>query len=174
MCMCKFVRNAAMAALVAASSWAAAAELAAEMGAEVGKWTQDYDAAMALARERSLPVLVKFTGSNWCGWCKIMEHDVFLTEAFKKWAEGRVVLVTIDFPSRHLSIVPVEWRSRNVALRHKHDVNGYPTFIVFNSKGEVVGRLGASRNATVESFTKSFEELVGDDMPKRDSADTSH
>jgi len=158
--------------LVVASSWVAFADVAAVSGAEAGKWTQDYDAAMALARERSLPVLIKFTGSNWCGWCKIMEHDVFSTEEFAKWAEGRVVLVTIDFPSRHLSIVPKEWQSRNVALRHKHDVNGYPTIIVLNSKGEVVGRLGASRKPTVESFTKSFEELVGE-MPKTVAAEPS-
>lgn len=165
----KLIGAATLATWVAASSWVAFADVPAVSGAEAGKWTQDYDAAMALARERSLPAIIKFTGSNWCGWCKIMEHDVFSTEAFAKWADGRVVLVTIDFPSRHLSIVPKEWQSRNVVLRHKHNVNGYPTIIVINRKGEVAGRLGASRSPTVEGFIKSFEELVGE-MPEKEPA----
>lgn len=166
----KFFCAATLATLFFASSWTAFADPAALSGAEAGKWTQDYDAAMTLARERALPVLIKFTGSNWCGWSKIMEHDVFSTEEFAKWAEDRVVLVTIDFPSRHLSIVPKEWQSRNVSLRHKHDVNCYPTVIVLNGKGEVVGRIGASKNFTPESFTKKVEELVGE-MPKNEEAE---
>lgn len=166
----KLFGAATMAVLVVASSWVMAGELAEESGAEVGKWTQDYEAAMNLARERSLPVLIKFTGSNWSGLCKILEYDVFLTEEFTKWAEDRVVLVTIDFPSRHLSIVPKEWRSRNVSLRHKHDVNCYPTVIVLNAKGKVVGRIGASKSVTAGSFIKSVEELVGE-VPENGEAE---
>ena len=41
-------------------------------GATLGKWTQDLDAAKKLAKEKDLPMLINFSGSDWCGWCKRM------------------------------------------------------------------------------------------------------
>ena len=134
-------------------------------GASAGRWTQDYDAAVALARKDGLPILLKFTGSDWCGWCKLMEKNVFSTEDFAKWADGRVVLVTLDFP--HASgIVPDEYKDRNAKLAATHGIRGFPTYVVKDAEEKELGRLGASRDATVEKFTKDFEALVGA-MPEK-------
>ena len=48
-----------------------AAEKPATEGAELGKWTMDAPAAQALAKEKGKPLFVNFTGSDWCGWCKL-------------------------------------------------------------------------------------------------------
>jgi len=39
-------------------------------GAKVGRWTMDLDAAKKLATDKQLPILLNFTGSDWCYWCK--------------------------------------------------------------------------------------------------------
>ena len=36
-------------------------------GAEPGVWTMDFEAAKKLAKEKKLPILLNFTGSDWCG-----------------------------------------------------------------------------------------------------------
>ncbi|MBR0055928.1 MAG: thioredoxin family protein, partial [Kiritimatiellae bacterium] len=138
-------------------------------GAEPGVWTQDYDAAIALARSRSLPAIINFTGSDWCGWCRLMDRQVFSTDAFADWARGRVVLIWIDFPSDP-SLVPEKWRQRNQDLQRQHNVRGYPTYIALNSSGDVAGQLGASRDATPKAFTSRFEALVGALPPPRPAA----
>ena len=137
-------------------------------GATPGKWTQDYDAALAVAKEHGLPVMLKFTGSDWCGWCKLMEANVFTTKEFAKWADGRVMLVTIDFP-RFSDTVPKEYKDRNERLASENGIGGFPTYVVKDSEGKVLGRLGASRDATVDKFTSQFEALVGT-MPEKVSA----
>ena len=137
-------------------------------GAVAGRWTQDYDAAVALAKEQGLPLMLKFTGSDWCGWCKLMEGTVFATSAFEKWADGRVVLVTLDFP-RDPDIVPKDYKDRNARLAAEHGIRGYPTYVVKDSGGKELGRLGASRDASVEKFTSQFEALVGT-MPEKKAA----
>jgi thiol-disulfide isomerase/thioredoxin len=134
-------------------------------GATPGKWTQDYDAALAVAKEHGLPVMLKFTGSDWCGWCKLMEANVFTTKEFANWADGRVMLVTIDFP-RFSDTVPKEYKDRNERLASENGIGGFPTYVVKGSDGKVLGRLGASRDATVEKFTSQFEALVGT-MPEK-------
>lgn len=72
-------------------------------GAKVGVWTQDYDAAITLAKEKSLPVMLNFTGSDWCGWCKLMDKQVFSTDDWTKWATNNIVLVFLDFPQDRTS-----------------------------------------------------------------------
>ena len=146
----------------------ASTEDAATEGAEAGKWTQDYDAAIALAKENRLPVMLKFTGSDWCGWCKIMETRVFSTDEFAEWADGRVVLVTIDRPQNE-SLVPVAFRERNQRLFAEYGVRGVPQYVVQDPDGSILGHLGASSSATVESFTARFEELAGDWMREKGS-----
>ncbi len=166
------IRTLAIVFLAAAASFASAKkdapEKAAVKGAEAGRWTQDYDAAVALAKEQGLPLMLKFTGSDWCGWCKLMEANVFSTKEFEKWADGRVVLVTLDFP-RASDIVPEEYKDRNDRLAAEYGIRGYPTYVVKDSEGKELGRLGASRDASVEKFTLGFENLVGT-MPEKKAA----
>ena len=134
-------------------------------GAVPGKWTQDYDAALALAKEHGLPVMLKFTGSDWCGWCMLMEEKVFSTKEFASWADGRVLLVTLDFP-KGSDTVPKEYKERNNRLAAENGIQGFPTYVVRDSEGKVLGRLGASRDATAKQFTSQFESLVGK-MPEK-------
>ena len=130
-------------------------------GAEPGKWTQDYDAAIKMAAEKGLPLMLNFTGSDWCGWCKIMDKNVFADE--KDWgpyAKENLMLVTLDFP-KDKSIVPEKWVHRNEKLKDKFGVRGFPTYVVLDSNGESkLGQLGASREATPKSFVQQAKGVL--------------
>lgn len=128
-------------------------------GAKAGEWTMDIEAAYKLAKEKKLPILINFTGSDWCYWCKIMEKNVFEKEAWKKYAKDNVVMVTIDFPSDK-SIVPEKYKSRNKNLAQKFNVRGYPTFILLDHEQTQVGQLGAGRDKTPDSFRKEIEGQI--------------
>ena len=148
------------AALCAAVSLSAnAAEPVPAEGAEVGAFTQDVDAAKALAKEKGLPLLLDFTGSDWCGWCKLMDRQVFAQDAWKEWAATSIVLATIDFPSDE-SLVPEPFRARNRALSDEYGIEGYPTYVLLSAEGEEVGRLGASRDASPEKFAAEIRAAL--------------
>ena len=117
-------------------------------GAKVGQWTMDYDAAVTLAAEKKLPMMLNFTGSDWCGWCKLMDKNVFAQEEWKSYAAANVVLVTIDFP-QDKSIVPEKFVDRNAQLQQKFGVGGYPTYVLLESDGKtVLGQLSAGKEKT--------------------------
>lgn len=129
-------------------------------GAKVGHWTMDFDAAKAIATEKKLPILMNFTGSDWCGWCKLMDKNVFAQQAWKDYAVGNVVLVTLDFP-RDKSIVPEKYVARNGELKKQFGVRGYPTYIILDSDGVTqIGKLGAGRDKTPESFIAEFKSAT--------------
>lgn len=128
-------------------------------GAALGEWTMDFDAAKKLAAEKNKPLFINFTGSDWCGWCKLMDRNVFAKPEWQAYAKANLVLVWIDFPNDE-TLVPVELAPRNQALSKEFDVKGYPTYIVLESDGKTrLGRLGASREATPESFVREVRKL---------------
>lgn len=153
--------------LLAAALLAAApafAEPVPAEGAEVGAFTQDVAAAKALAREKGLPLLLDFTGSDWCGWCKLMDRQVFSQDAWKEWAATSIVLATIDFPSDE-SLVPHGFRERNRRLSDQYGIEGYPTFVLLSAAGEEIGRLGASRDASPEKFVAKVRAVLAEADP---------
>lgn len=140
-------------------------------GAEPGVWTMDMPAAQTLAKEKSLPILINFTGSDWCGWCKLMDKKVFSQQAWQDYAKENVVTVWVDSP-RDESLVPEALRPKAEALRETYDVQGFPTYVVLNAEGKELGRLGASQDATPESFIAELKGvLVRDRLPELLSAE---
>lgn len=121
-------------------------------GAEAGEWTMDFDAALALAKQKDLPLLVNFTGSDWCSWCLKIEAEVFTKQVWGDYARTALALVTIDFP-RDTELVPEKYRERNKELAAQFKINGFPTYVLLDSDGvTALGRLRAADGSSPEVF----------------------
>ena len=132
----------------------------ASKGAAVGKWTMDYDAALVLAKQKKLPLMLNFTGSDWCSWCKLMDRSVFSKTAWQNYAREHLVLVTLDFP-RNSGTMPAGYNQRNSRLQQQFAVQGYPTYIILDQDGQtVLGQLGAGRDIGPERFIEQLESLT--------------
>lgn len=127
--------------------------------AKVGKWTMDLKAAWKLAKQKNIPVLLNFTGSDWCYWCKLMDKGVFAKKEWHKYARKNIILVTIDFP-RNANIVPKKYIQRNQDLKKKYKIRGYPTYLLLTPQQKVIGKLGASRTATPAWFIKEIQFAI--------------
>jgi thioredoxin-related protein len=139
-----------------------AAEKPAADGALPGQWTMDFDAALNVAAAKKLPLLLNFTGSDWCGWCKLMDKSVFSQEAWQTYAKANLMLVWIDFPNDK-SLVPEKYVARNKALSERFAVQGYPSYIILDDDGKrLLGQLGADRESTPEIFIAKLKELFQD------------
>lgn len=129
-------------------------------GVTPGKWTMDLEAARKYAKEKNATILLNFTGSDWCGWCKLMEKNVFSQQAWKDYAKTDVVMVMLDFP-RDKSLVPAKYVARNKKLSAKYKVTGYPTYVLLDDDGAtVLGRFGAGRDKTAESLMAELKAFT--------------
>src|SRR5207342_2236488 len=63
-------------------------------------WSNNVDKAVEISKKEKKPLMLFFTGSDWCGWCMRLQSEVFLTPEFTKWAKDNVVLVELDYPRR--------------------------------------------------------------------------
>jgi thioredoxin-related protein len=101
-------------------------------------WSTDLTAAQAEAKKNKKLVLINFTGSDWCGWCKKLQAEVFTTKEFDTYAKDKLVLVEIDFPQQKQQSAAL--KKANEALQEKYKAQGFPTIVVLNGEGKEVWR----------------------------------
>ena len=89
-------------------------------------WHTDLVKAIEISTKEKKPLMLFFTGSDWCGWCVRLQKEVFLTKEFTKWADESVILVDVDFP-KDKSKQSVELQNQNNLLARQYEVRGYPT-----------------------------------------------
>ena len=93
-------------------------------------WLVDLDEAYEISVRDKKPILANFTGSDWCGWCKKLDADVFSKPEFQEWAKKNVVLLEVDFPRRFQ--IPQKNQQQNGALQQALGITGYPTIWLMN------------------------------------------
>ncbi len=103
-------------------------------------WYTSFDEALSESKTSGKPLLVDFTGSDWCHWCIVLKDEVFSQPEFKRWAHKNVVLLELDFP--HSKPLPKPLRQQNERLAVKYGVQGYPTVLFLDSHGVAFGRSG--------------------------------
>ena len=97
-------------------------------------WHTDFNKAMEESNKTKKPLLLFFTGSDWCGWCVKLNKEVFLQPEFEKWAKKNVVLMELDFPRR--STQDDKIKMQNIEIQKAFSVRGYPTIWFVNASLE--------------------------------------
>lgn len=102
------------------------------------KWYTDVKEAITVSNKEKKPLLMFFTGSDWCGWCIRLQNEVLKTAEFKKWATENVVLVELDYPRR--TPQAPELKNQNNELQQAFGIQGFPT-IYFTSAESKDGKV---------------------------------
>ena len=102
------------------------------------KWYTDVKEAITVSNKVKKPMLMFFTGSDWCGWCIRLQNEVLKTPEFKKWATDNVVLVELDYPRR--APQTPELKNQNNELQQAFGIQGFPT-VYFTSAESIDGKV---------------------------------
>lgn len=94
-------------------------------------WNNNLNKALEISKKTKKPLMLFFTGSDWCGWCKRLQNEVFKKPEFATWAKDNVVLVEVDFP-RRTPLTP-ELQTQNSQLQQFFEIRGYPTVWLVNA-----------------------------------------
>ena len=119
-------------------------------------WLTNYAEAQKEAQAKNRMLLMDFTGSDWCGWCIMLDKEVFSKPEFKEYASKNLVLLELDFPkAKRMSPETVQ---QNQQLLMKFGIQGFPTVVVFDSKGKPLGALGYQAGGP-QAFIEVLERL---------------
>ncbi len=104
------------------------------------KWMTNFQEATTLSKESNKPVVILFTGSDWCAWCTKAEKEIFNTPDFQAATLNKFLFVKADFPLN--TDLPLDLVIQNEKLKNQYGVKGFPTIVVISPSGEVLGSLG--------------------------------
>jgi protein disulfide-isomerase len=118
-------------------------------------WLTVLDNPLVKAKAGDKLMLVDFTGSDWCGWCKKFKEETLDTPAFRDYAQKNLVLVEVDFPKQTPQDDAV--KKANAAWKQRFQVDGFPTFLLINSDFKVIGRQGGYAPGGPDAFIQELE-----------------
>jgi thioredoxin-related protein len=95
-----------------------------------------FDEGMAISAKSDKYAIVDFY-TDWCSWCKKMDKEVFAKPDVSSRLTREFVTIRIDAESN----TPLTYKGQKTTARAftgMMKVQGFPTLIVFNSKGDPV------------------------------------
>lgn len=102
-------------------------------------WYTNFKNAKKAAKEENKPMLVYFTGSDWCSPCKRLQTDFFHTSEFINLSQ-QYVMVKLDIPHRD-DIIPIEDKKQNKIDQKKLKVKSFPTLLALDKNGRERNRI---------------------------------
>ena len=119
-------------------------------------WLTDYNDALAQAKKENKNLMVLFTGSDWCIWCKRLQADVLTKDEFKNFAKENLILLALDFPRENKPSKEVQAERRTLA--EKYQIEGYPTLVLLTPEEKDFGRMGYTKE--VSDFLAEYKDCL--------------
>lgn len=126
--------------------------------APVADWEPNFATALGHAKARKCHVLIVYTGSDWSPWCQRMESEVYSQPEFARYSREKFVLLKLDYLRQTPQSVAAF--TQNELLAQRYNVKSFPSVVVVDMNGKVVGRLSGYREGGTANFirmVKPFE-----------------
>lgn len=107
---------------------------------EVAKitWEKEYNEAKSIAKKKNLPLLLFFSGSDWCPWCKKMKKDIFENPGFIEEVGDSFVFCVIDFSLTKKD----EKDALKDSLVKEYGVEGFPMVVLVDVNKGMISKVG--------------------------------
>ena len=120
-------------------------------------WLTSWDQAVTASKKSGKPILMEFTGSDWCPYCTKFQKEVLSTSQFQEWAARNVVLLELDFPRS--SPQSEALKKQNAGLKEKYHQEIYPTVVVVDATGKEIGRTNRGKDGPA-AYIETLEKLI--------------
>lgn len=106
-------------------------------------WKESYEDAIQMAQAENKPIILVFSGSDWCAPCIKLERDIWQSDEFKVFAKENVVLYRADFPRKKENKLKDQLVQQNKELADRYNPKGYfPLVLVLDKNGKILGETG--------------------------------
>jgi len=124
---------------------------------------QDWEVSWAQAQKKSAvekkPILLIFSGSDWCAPCIKLERDIWTSQAFKVYAKEQLILYKADFPRKKTNQLAVALATQNKSLATIFNARGYfPLVVLTNHTSEILGETGY-KNIDAQGFITLLKSM---------------
>ncbi len=124
-------------------------------------WLTSFQQAQELAIEEQKPILLVFSGSDWCRPCIQLDREVFQDSSFLSFAKSELVLLKADFPRSRKNRLGDEQRLHNERLAQRYNPKGeFPLVLLLDPEGNEL-----ARTAYRSGGAKAYIEFIQSNTP---------
>ncbi len=105
-------------------------------------WVTTYSDAVEQSRKTGRPIMLVFSGSDWCSWCRKLSGEVFTTHQFARWSTDNVIKVEVDFPQAYALSKEIAAQNQSLKTTFGQHVLAYPTVLFVDADGKFLGKTG--------------------------------
>lgn len=135
-------------------------------------WLTNLEEAQAKSAAENKPILIEFTGSDWCPPCKMLTKNVFSTETFNSKAPEKFILVEMDYPQDKTGITPeIEKYRQDIAT--KYSIQGFPSIVLTDSTGKPLARTGF-QSGDADSYLAHLDQILADSVKEQAAFKAAH
>jgi hypothetical protein len=118
----------------------------------------DANEAFRLSEESNYPVLLIFSGSDWCSPCIRFEKKILSDILFQDFARQNMILLNADFPQRR-ALSP-EIQKQNDRLAEKYNPNGiFPHLVLIYPRSSRAIYLSYSKQTAAEFISELRSQI---------------
>ena len=128
--------------------------LAGNAFAEEG-WLVSFEKAKEQAAKEGKPILMEFTGSDWCPPCKALHKNVLVKDVFKKEMPKHFVLLKLDNP-KDKSKQTEDEKEQYKKLSKEYKVSGVPSIFLVDVGGKPFFKKVGYSNQPADAWVKDM------------------
>jgi len=120
-------------------------------------WLVDFEKAKAQAAKEGKPILMEFTGSDWCPPCKALHKNVLVKDIFKNEMPKHYILLKLDSPRDKSKTTDAE-KAQYKELSAEYKVRGVPSIFLTDAEGKP---FFSNSGYSGQSADEWVEQMVG-------------
>ena len=123
-------------------------------------WNTDFEKAHKTAVDDKKMILINFCGSDWCGPCIRLKHEILESAAFENYAADHLVLIRADFPRQKKNQLSPEQTKRNEELADKYNPQGdFPLTVLLDSNGKLIKKWEGFPATNPDDFVSEIKAI---------------
>ncbi|NAY90302.1 thioredoxin fold domain-containing protein [Muricauda sp. JGD-17] len=124
-------------------------------------WQERFEDAVNQAKDENKPIVLVFSGSDWCAPCIRLKKHILDSEEFKSYASDHYVLYNADFPRKKKNQLPLEKLSVNKSLAEKYNPRGhFPLVVVLDKEQRVLGAADFYAKPAPEKYISLLNSFI--------------
>ncbi|QLG46234.1 thioredoxin family protein [Costertonia aggregata] len=106
-------------------------------------WENSYSDALTTSRESDKPIVLVFSGSDWCAPCIKLDQEIWRSQDFLEYSKDNYVLYRADFPRKKKNTIAENLKRANAKLAESYNPKGFfPLVVVLDKNEKVLGKTG--------------------------------
>ncbi|MEM6892224.1 MAG: thioredoxin family protein [Bacteroidota bacterium] len=125
------------------------------------EWKNDFSEALTIAQGQNKPIILVFSGSDWCAPCIRFKSKIFDSNDFLEYAEQHYVLYNADFPRKKKNMLAEDKMNVNKSLAERFNPKGYfPLVVILNEEEKVLGVTGFDSKKSIQEYIRLFNGFL--------------